>query len=208
MSVQLIAWAFAQKTGSPTRKAVLLALANRANHDSGLCCPSIDRLAKETDLSRRSVFRALADLEEAGFIQRVRRQRENGSDTSNEYRFHPGASVSPPQVHSDTPPSVTVSPPEPEVRTRSRTSRAAPQKERERNLIWDALTDIFGAPTTRTAETLRGRIVQSLTAAGATPDEIQRRARSWPSHFDTATLTATALEKHWDALGRPPMRRR
>lgn len=76
------------------------------------------------------------------------------------------------------------------------------------NAIWDTLTDIFGPVTTRTNEQLRGRVVQSLAAAGATPDEIIRRAKAWPAHFDSATLTAPALEKHWDTLNQKPLRRR
>lgn len=77
---------------------------------------------------------------------------------------------------------------------------------RQRNELWDALTEVFGEATTRSSQTLRGKVVSSLRAAGATPDEVVSRARSWPRHFDTATLTETALEKHWDALGRKPLR--
>lgn len=77
---------------------------------------------------------------------------------------------------------------------------------RIRNPIWDALVEVFGEPSTDTARTLRGKVCSSLTRAGATPDEVLRRARSWPSHFSDATLTETALEKHWDALGRKPLR--
>ena len=77
---------------------------------------------------------------------------------------------------------------------------------RERNPIWDALAEVFGEPSTDTARTLRGKVCSSLTRAGATPDEVLRRARSWPNHFADATLTETALEKHWDALGRKPLR--
>jgi hypothetical protein len=78
--------------------------------------------------------------------------------------------------------------------------------ERPRNELWDALTTVFGEASTATAKSLRGKLVRSLAQAGATPDEVLSRARSWPSHFDTATLTETALEKHWDALGRKPLR--
>jgi hypothetical protein len=77
---------------------------------------------------------------------------------------------------------------------------------RVRNPVWDALVEVFGEPSTESARTLRGKVVRSLTAAGATQDEVIARARSWPRHFEGATLTETALEKHWDALGRPPLR--
>lgn len=77
---------------------------------------------------------------------------------------------------------------------------------RQRNPIWDALVEVFGEPSTDTARTLRGKVCSSLTRAGATPEELIARARSWPRHFEDATLTETALEKHWDKLGRPPLR--
>jgi hypothetical protein len=75
-----------------------------------------------------------------------------------------------------------------------------------RNPVWDALTEVFGEASTESAKTLRGKVTRSLSAAGATGDEVRKRARSWPRHFEGATLTETALEKHWDALGRPPLR--
>lgn len=78
--------------------------------------------------------------------------------------------------------------------------------ERARNPIWDALVEVFGEPSTDTSRSLRGKVCSSLTRAGATPDEILKRAKSWPRHFENATLTELALEKHWDALGRPPLR--
>jgi hypothetical protein len=81
-----------------------------------------------------------------------------------------------------------------------------PPVPRRRDYVWDALAEIFGEPTTRTNQRLRGRIAASLRDAGATPDEILGRARAWPFHFPGATLTETALEKHWDRLGRPVLR--
>lgn len=81
-----------------------------------------------------------------------------------------------------------------------------PPLPRARNGIWDALAMVFGEPTTRTNTSLRGRVAASLGEAGATPDQILDRARVWPLHFPGATLTETALEKHWDRLGRPVLR--
>lgn len=77
---------------------------------------------------------------------------------------------------------------------------------RSRNYVWDALVEIFGEPTTATNVKLRGKVSASLASAGATRDEILSRAAAWPFHFPGATLTETALEKHWDRLGRPVLR--
>jgi hypothetical protein len=74
--------------------------------------------------------------------------------------------------------------------------------------VWDCLSDLFGEPTTKSQISLRGKTVASLREAGATPEEMVKRAKRWPLHFDGATLTPEALEKHWDVLPRHPMRRR
>lgn len=86
------------------------------------------------------------------------------------------------------------------------TSSEVVQAPRARNPVWDALVVVFGEPTTDTARTLRGKMVASLGRAGATGADVVDRARSWPLHFPDATLTETALEKHWDRLGRPPLK--
>lgn len=84
--------------------------------------------------------------------------------------------------------------------------RPAPIVPRPRDEIWDALVAIFGEPTTRSNRRLRNQIVISLREAGANYAEIHARAVKWPDHFPGATLTETALEVHWDRLGRPPLR--
>ena len=85
MSVKALTWAFDQPI-SATDKVVLLALADYAN-EHGLCWPSISSLVQRAHVGERTVQRALQSLEDAGFITRERRKRENGSDTSNIYRL-------------------------------------------------------------------------------------------------------------------------
>ena len=85
MSVKALTWAFEQPINA-TEKVVLLALADHANED-GLCWPSISLLVKRAHVGERTVQRAIQSLEDAGFIARERRVRENGSDTSNLYRL-------------------------------------------------------------------------------------------------------------------------
>lgn len=85
MSVKALTWAFDQPI-SATDKVVLLALADHAN-DRGECWPSVSLLMQRAYVGERTVQRALQSLENGGFIIRERRQRENGSDTSNLYRL-------------------------------------------------------------------------------------------------------------------------
>lgn len=85
-------------------------------------------------------------------------------------------------------------------------SDASLARTRPRNPVWDTLAEVFGDPSTKTARSVRGKVVASLTQAGATPPEILRRVAMWPLHYPDATLTDLALEKHWDALARPPLK--
>jgi DNA-binding transcriptional regulator YhcF (GntR family) len=82
MSYSAMAWARAIKTGSPTVKAVLLAVANYADEE-GICWPSQDQLAEDTELSRHSIMRAIEQLEEMDLLTRERRHRKDGSRTSD-----------------------------------------------------------------------------------------------------------------------------
>ena len=64
-------------------RAVYMYLRDRAG--GGSCWPGVKTIARDLHLSPRTVQRALNDLERAGYIQRQRRHRENGSCTSNLY---------------------------------------------------------------------------------------------------------------------------
>ena len=57
-----------------------------AAETDGTCWPSVRRIAEDLKLSRRTVQRALSDLEHHGFLERTHRRRPNGSLTSNLYR--------------------------------------------------------------------------------------------------------------------------
>lgn len=64
-----MSWAIRQEVVTePTPRHVLLVLANYAGADGEDAFPSVDRLAKETGMSARSVQRALRVLEDAGLI--------------------------------------------------------------------------------------------------------------------------------------------
>lgn len=67
-------------------KSVYMYLRDRADA-SGICWPSISTIAADLKLSRRTVQRALNDLERAGLVKRQHRCRPNGSLTSNQYRI-------------------------------------------------------------------------------------------------------------------------
>lgn len=66
---------------------VYMYLRDRYNTKTGLCFPSVSTIAGALSLSKRTVFRALTDLEKAGFIERIPRSRSNGARSSNQYRL-------------------------------------------------------------------------------------------------------------------------
>lgn len=72
---------------SPARGAqrlVMFVLADMAS-DDGLCWPSVDLISRLSGVTRRGVFRALNELEEAGELEVGTRVRVNGSLRSSTY---------------------------------------------------------------------------------------------------------------------------
>jgi len=63
-------------------KLVYMYLRDRSGKKN-FCYPSIKTIAKELNISSSTVQRALKELEKAKLIQKERRYRENGSNTSN-----------------------------------------------------------------------------------------------------------------------------
>ena len=57
--------------------AVYMYLKDKANKD-GTCYPAIGTIAKDLKISRRTVQRAIADLEQSGHLIKEQRWRENG----------------------------------------------------------------------------------------------------------------------------------
>ena len=65
-------------------RAVYMYLHDRADKD-GKCYPAIGTIARELKLSRSTVKRAIADLEQSGRLRKEQRWRENGGKSSNLY---------------------------------------------------------------------------------------------------------------------------
>ena len=71
--------------GLPHRAvAVFCYLCVRADK-SGLCYPSVHTIAVDLSLTKRTVYRALTDLENAKVIEREHRKRLRGGKSSNLY---------------------------------------------------------------------------------------------------------------------------
>lgn len=67
MSLRHMIKAFECKIGSHVQKLVLIKLADNAN-DDGKCWPSLQRIANECEISKRTAINAIKALEEKGFL--------------------------------------------------------------------------------------------------------------------------------------------
>lgn len=111
LSIKIIEAVLDLTVGSSNNKLVLLVLANYTN-DQGRCWPSIATLTKKTELSERTVQRALAQLQRGGFLEVIHMPGH-----SNVFVIHTGATwtsggarVTPPGVTVWHPRGVTVTP--------------------------------------------------------------------------------------------------
>lgn len=98
MSIQAVAFVLDSDVPEVAAKMLLVCLANAHNNETGLCCPSVNRLADESNMSRRSVQRWIKWLDENGFLQVIATATEAGRQQSNSYRivgFHRGAKLTP-----------------------------------------------------------------------------------------------------------------
>ena len=118
MSMLLTAQAMKLKVGNPTRKLVLLKLADNAN-DKGECFPSYQHIADHCEVSRRSVISHIDVLIKMGLVEKKLRKNQDGS-SSNLYILHlekgseniapPSERISPPSENDSLPPSENISP--------------------------------------------------------------------------------------------------
>ena len=119
MSLILMAKAFSVNVGNPTRKLVLLKLADNAN-DHGECWPSYKHIADQCEISRRTAMTHINALCDEGLIQKTTRKGPNGN-SSNMYlvaldgkKRKPkkrGGENTSPDGENISPPSESVSPP-------------------------------------------------------------------------------------------------
>jgi len=92
-------WAWLQKM-PPTAKLVLVKLADNAD-EWGYCFPGQRFVAERTGLSKRSVINQVKWLQDNGFITKAKRERRNGSTTSNGYHLLIGSATDALATHVD-----------------------------------------------------------------------------------------------------------
>lgn len=81
MSMMLMVRAMQIKVGNPLRKLVLLKLADNSS-DQGECWPSIQYIADQCEISKRSVINHIDELCNAGMLKKVSRKGPKGNSTN------------------------------------------------------------------------------------------------------------------------------
>lgn len=112
MSIKHILAAMEAKVGNPSRKLILIKLADNAN-DAGVCFPSYQHIADHCEVKKRSVIDHISRLEADGFLVKSGRKSRLGS-SSNSYQLcisSGGNSEPVPSANSAPPPSANIAPP-------------------------------------------------------------------------------------------------
>ena len=84
MSMLLMVKAMQTKVGNPLRKLVLLKLADNAN-DQGECWPSLQYIADQCEISKRSVISHISSLCDSGLLKKEHREGKFKANASNLY---------------------------------------------------------------------------------------------------------------------------
>ena len=210
-------WAWEQSL-DPSDKLVLLALANRSNHETGVCFPGQKLLAKECCMSDRSIRRHLKNLEALGLIQRRARMRNEGRGrTSDEYRiaYFQGDNLSGysrPTGQTDTTNRTNLHD-QPDTGVRTRTERepeeetlapAAQEKPaKKKDELFEAIAAACGIDIRQLTGSSRGQLnkaTKELRDIGAKPGDVEPKAKAYRKLYENAVLTPSALVKHWPSL--------
>ncbi len=134
MSYTAERWARSQTVGNSTAKAVLRELAFHHNGQTGLCCPSVNKIARVLEIKKAdTITAAIRRLEEGGFISReFVRDPDTGQILRTEYAllgFVASEWAYP--KNQDTSPEYQGTSPEKQDTVHQKTERGSPEKRGE-----------------------------------------------------------------------------
>lgn len=101
MSIRIMSQVWNMEIDDSTAKLTLMALADFSD-DEGYCYPSYEVLAKKISKSKRTAIRAVEKLTELGFLQKEKRELNDGTSRTNLYKI-----VSENERVTQTPPMMT-----------------------------------------------------------------------------------------------------
>lgn len=208
MSIEALNWAWEQSCPNPTAKLVLMALADHANGD-GECWPSMKRVAEITGVSARQISTHIKDLEALGYVTKADRRRRDGQYRGWDYvvnfqrKSATSGSVLPVTSGSGaSSPAEVGFRSEPPVNHQVEPLAATPRK-RAKDELFEAMIRVTGLNPKTLTGSERGRInkaLKELREVGATPEDLEGRARAYRQKFPGVVLTATALSANWSGL--------
>jgi DNA-binding transcriptional ArsR family regulator len=211
MSIEALNWAWEQPVAKAANKLVLLALADHANGD-GECWPSMKRIADRSDISARHVSRAINELVDLGLVEKANRRRHGGQYRGWDYRLliqqTPAASGHGRPVtsgHGRPSPADTGVRSEPSENRKEEPLAAAPREAptRKADDLFETVAQVCGISLDGITRTARGQLnkaVKELREVQATPEQIHHKAKAYRTQYPNATLTPTALTKHWSSF--------
>jgi len=212
MSLDLMSWAFKQHV-EPGPKLVLLALADHANGQTGLCIPGQKSLAEQCSMSVRTVQRHIQVLEDGGLLRREARMRGQGRGrTSDRYYLGDQGDKSAPMRRDVTTNATnqddqcdTVGVAEPEENRKKEPIAATPKEPipKLKDELFETVAEVCGINLTNMTRSARGqlnRATKELRDIQATTEQIHAKAKAYRTQYPNATLTPTALTKHWSSF--------
>jgi hypothetical protein len=85
MSIQAVGTVLEMDVPHVAAKMLLISMANAHNPSTGLCCPSMNRLAKEAGMSRSSVKRWMKWLTQEGYVEVQHQHGDDARQKANIY---------------------------------------------------------------------------------------------------------------------------
>jgi biotin operon repressor len=210
MSLDALKWAWEQDCPNATSKLVLMALADHANSD-GECWPSMKRVAKLTGISSRQVSTHIVTLEALGYVTKGNRRRHEGQLRGWEYRVNlrdeatsgstlPVASGSP----ASSPAEVGFRSEPSENRKKEPLADKPPESvTRKKDNLFEVIAEVCGISLTGMTRSSRGQLnkaVKELREIDTTEEQVRHKAKAYKAQYPNATLTPTALIKHWSSF--------
>jgi hypothetical protein len=222
MSIKVMTEVWEHSKAKSTDLLVLLALADMAN-DEGECWPSMSTIGRKCRINTRNArarIYSLKNLGEVVVIESGGKSSSKGGVRSNRYRI---------TVHMDDPDTVAsdlvaaTDPVAGDLQTRSQETyrtrslaTAEPSLEPSMNPLAPAGADaeerfalrasilevcrLDPGSVTPSAEGAIAKAVKDIADVGGTAEMIPNAANTYQQRFPSATITPSALAKHWPAL--------
>jgi hypothetical protein len=212
MSVKVMSWVWDQDLPT-TKKMLLLAIADHCDDDGDNAWPSKARLSKKVGINSSYIRRLLRELEDDGWLvtqtQRGGTLQTASDKRPNLYRINieRGALQDPPLAKRgalQVPPRgapqypLTISSTSKQTCTPKRA-----EKTRKPDELFDAIVLACSIDATLLTASARGslnRATKELREVGAEAEQIATAARAFIAKYPNASLTPTALAKHYPAL--------